>query len=340
MVGLCGSIFILDFFLPLGVAIGMLYACVVFFAAKYAQDGDVPLVAAGCTALVLIGAVVGLALAGVPVWIGIVNRVMSVIVIWVPVTFLVQNHRARQMLHAVNAELESRVAARTSELERHREDLRVLTGRLIVAHEEERQRLACELHDDFSQRLGMVLLDLDVFEKESPPAGQSAETRLRRMQSTVSRLSDDMRRLAHEFHPAMLHDLGLPVALRRLLDEWSSCAAIKVMLELNGLPETVPPEVATCLYRVAQESLANVAKHAHASDVHVSLNGGDGEITLVIRDNGTGCVNAGDGDVPQGLGLLSMKERVFQVGGLLAVEFPATGGTVVHVWVPIAEVQP
>jgi len=340
IVGLCGSIFILDFFLPLGVAIGMLYACVVFFDAKYDQDGDVPLVAVGCTALVLIGSVVGPALAGVPVWIGIVNRVMSVIVIWVPVTFLVQNHQTRQILHAVNAELESRVAARTSELERHREDLRALTGRLIVAHEKERQHLARELHDDFSQRLGMVLLDLDVFEKESPPAGQSAETRLRRMQSTVSRLSDDMRRLAHEFHPSMLHDLGLAVALRRLLDEWSSCAAIKVKLELNGLPETVPAEVATCLYRVAQESLANVAKHAHASDVHVSLNGDDGEITLVISDNGTGCVNAGDGYVSQGLGLLSMKERVVQVGGLLAVESPVAGGTVVHVWVPIAEVQP
>ena len=111
------------------------------------------------------------------------------------------------------------------------------------------------------------------------------------------------------------------------------------MLESNGLPETVPPEVATCLYRVTQESLANVVKHAHASNVHVLLNGDAGEVTLVIRDDGKGGGNPGKDDMPKGLGLLSMKERVVQVGGLLAVEWPESGGAVVHVWVPIGEGQ-
>lgn len=337
VVGLCSAIFLLDFFLPLGVAIGMLYACIVFLTAKYSRDSDVLLVASACTVLVLAGAVIGPILDDVPLWIGIVNRIMSIIVIWLPVTLLIQDQRTRRLLYAVNERLETRVAERTLELERHRKDLRALTGRLIVAHEAERQGLARDLHDDFSQRLGMVMLDLEVLERESPPAVQSAATRLQRMRSTVSKLSDDMRRLAHEFHPTMLQDLGLAVALRRLLDEWSSCAAIKVVLESNGLPETVPPDVATCLYRVTQESLANVVKHAHASNVHVSLNGDAGEITLVIRDDGKGFVNPGKADMPQGLGLLSMKERVVQVGGLLVVEWPESGGTVVHVWVPMGE---
>lgn len=338
-IGLCSGILLLDFFLPLGVAIGMLYACIVFFAAKYFRDSDVLLMAGGCTVLVLVGAVIGPILDDVPLWMGIINRIMSIIVIWLPVTLLIQDQRTRRLLHAVNEELEARVAERTLELERNREDLRALTGRLLVAHEEERQRLARDLHDDFNQRLGMVVLDLGMFERELPPAGDGAGCRLRRLQSMVSRLSDDLRRLAHEFHPSILQDLGLTVAIRRLLDEWSSCAAIKVSLESNCLPETVSPEVATCLYRVAQESLANVAKHSHASDVHVLLTGNHTEIALVVRDNGKGCVKVGADEIPRGLGLLSMKERVAQVGGLLAVESPNSGGTVVHVWVPIAEAQ-
>lgn len=336
LIGLCGGIVCLDLLLPLGVAIGMLYACVVFIAARYAPDHDIPNVAALCTGLVVAGAVVDPVMAGVPIWIGSVNRALSVAVIWFPVTFLLRDRRTKQILQAVNEELEKKVTARTAELERSHQDLRALTGRLIAAQEKERQRLARDLHDDFCQRLGMVMLDLGVLEHNFPT---SDESRLRHARTTVSSLVDDVRRLAHDFHPSTLKDLGLAVAIRRLLDEWAICANVKVTIESREVPLELPSDVATCLYRIAQESLSNIAKHSRATAVEVHLDRQSGGIELRIRDNGAGCSAGQDGRCPQGLGLLSMKERAAQVGGEVTVGSPLSGGTMVQAWVPVTEVS-
>ncbi len=332
LIGLCGGIASLDLVLPWGVAIGMSYAYVVFIAARYVPSSDLPKVAALCTGLVLVGAVGSPVMAGVPAWIGNANRVLSLALIWFAVTFLFQGFRMKQILQAANAKLEKEVAARMTELEQSHRNLRALTGRLLALQEGERQQLARDLHDDFSQRLGLVMLDLEWLDQSLPTMNAS---RLGHAKATVSALIDDGRRLAHDCHPSMLKDLGVAVAIRRLLDEWAVCADVKVSMEAGDVPPELPSDVAICLYRIAQESLSNIAKHSRATAIEVFVGRQPGGIELRIRDNGVGCSAGRDEGCPQGLGLLSMKERAVQVGGEVVVESPLSGGTLVQVRVPI-----
>jgi len=310
----------------------MSYAYVVFVAVRYLPNADLLKIAVLCTGLVLVGAVGSPVMDGVPAWIGIVNRVLSVALIWLAVAFLFQDFRRKQILQAANEELEKEAMVRMAELERSHQNLRALTGRLLTVQEEERQRLARDLHDDFSQRLGLVLLDLGVLEHDLPTVDTA---RLGHAKATVSTLVDDVRDLAHDCHPSTLNDLGLTVAIGRLLNEWAACANLKVTINPSDVPTELPPDVATCLYRIAQESLSNIVKHSRATAVDVSFGRQSGGVALRIRDNGVGCAVGQGGPCPQGLGLLSMKERALQIGGEVVVESPRSGGTLVQVWVPV-----
>ncbi len=143
--------------------------------------------------------------------------------------------------------------------------------------------------------------------------------------------------LAYQFHPSILDDLGLPIALQRLVDDFSARSKVRGVFSHKDIPEVISQEIATCFYRVAQESLNNVARHAQASRVDVELAGSRSELTVTITDDGAGFDSEQSQHEQHGLGLLSMKERVALVHGSLQIVTAVGKGAKVQVVVPLLE---
>jgi signal transduction histidine kinase len=301
------------------------------------------LTAAGCSVLALMGAVLGPVFPGVPLWLGISNRVISLAVIWVPVVFIYERRLAVALLREANESLERRVEERTAALaqseqalKRSQEALHALTGRILTAQEEERRRISRDLHDDVNQRLALLTLGLQRLEKQ---AGQLPEEARRNLTSTLSELvslSDDVRHLAYRFHPSILDDLGLETALQRLLDEFSNRANVKVLFVYQPLAVALSKDVATALYRVVQECLSNVARHARATRVEVELTGDERFVELVVRDDGVGFNTDAMTTSQRGLGLLNAQERLLVFHGVCEVNSEPGKGTHVHARIPLA----
>ena len=198
--------------------------------------------------------------------------------------------------------------------------------RVVEAQELERARLARELHDETGQALTSILLGLKSL--EGGVGGAAAVAGLREL--VVSTLQD-VRRLAVELRPAALDDFGLVPAIERLRDTVEEHGAI-VEIESDLGDERLPTDTETALYRIVQEAFTNVLKHASASHVTVKLSRGDGTVTLVVQDDGTGFDPA---DVRDGsLGLVGMRERVALVGGRLIVDSSEGAGTMLRAEVP------
>ena len=207
-----------------------------------------------------------------------------------------------------------------------------LAGRLITAHEDERRRLARELHDDLTQRLARLAIDAAKIE-QSPPGSNHGEPG-RSMREELVHLSEDVHALSYRLHPSLLDDLGLVEALNAECDGFSRRESIPVEFKPRDVPRDVRPETALCLFRVAQESLRNVARHAGASAVEVSLRKVDGGIEMAVRDNGAGFDSAEDRG-RHSLGLASMRERVHLLGGELDIDSAPGRGTTVVAWVAL-----
>ena len=211
------------------------------------------------------------------------------------------------------------------------EGARDLSGRLIYAQEAERTRLARDLHDDLSQSLALLSIELEMFGKSQPAErGQMQE-----FSAQVKRLSSEVHRLSHELHPAKLEQLGLVAALRGFCKEFAVAHEMAIAFADRSVPRAVPEATALCLYRIAQEALHNVVKHSGGMAARVELTMEGSELRLAIADDGIGFD-------PQrmrangSLGLVSMGERARFVHGLLSVESHAGKGTRVEVRVPIA----
>jgi len=209
-----------------------------------------------------------------------------------------------------------------------------LAGRLITAHEDERRRLARDLHDDLTQGLARLAIDAGKIERGAPvvnhdEAGWS-------MREELVRLSEDVHALSYRLHPSLLDDLGLVEALNAECDGFSRRESIPVEFKPRDVPRDVRPDAALCLFRVAQESLRNVARHAGASAVEVSLRKVDGGLEMAVHDNGTGFDSAEDRG-RHSLGLASMKERVHLLGGELDIDSAPGSGTTVIAWVRLNE---
>jgi signal transduction histidine kinase len=204
-------------------------------------------------------------------------------------------------------------------------------GRLIRAHEEERARLARELHDDVTQRLARLAIDAAQVERQ-PSASAVSET-MGGVRDGLVRLSEDIHALSYQLHPSMLEDLGLVAALKAECERFTRQESIPVDVKLGEIPQSVPPETALCLFRVAQEALRNVGRHAKAQTVAVSLFRRDGGLQLALRDDGVGFDPALQRENPH-LGLGSMHERVQLLGGELDIDSAPGHGTTILAWVP------
>ena len=202
--------------------------------------------------------------------------------------------------------------------------------RVVAAQELERRRLARELHDETGQALTSILLGLRAMEDaKTDEQVRAAAAALREL---VVRTLQDVRQLAVELRPSALDDFGLVAALERLVETWADQTQIRVELEA-GLSGRLGPEIETTLYRIVQEALTNIVKHARASRVSIVLSDRGGAVTVVIEDDGIGF--APEGAREEGLGLVGMRERVALVGGRLRVESRARAGTTLIVEVPL-----
>ena len=219
-------------------------------------------------------------------------------------------------------------------LQQSQKELRALAGRLINAEEQERKRISRELHDDLSQKLALLAFDTGSLILSPPHTLEEMKEPLRNLRAQVVQLSQDVRKLSHQLHPSILEDLGLSAALRELCDEFSAREGLEVAFEQESMP-ILPVEVASCLYRVAQEALHNVSKHARATQVRLKMNGSPEGVQLCIRDTGVG-FDLQDLSRP-GLGIVSMKERVDLVHGEFSVQSQPGQGTTVRIFVPLTK---
>ena len=217
-----------------------------------------------------------------------------------------------------------------------RQAARELSGRLINAQEEERSRLARELHDDVTQRLAVLAINAGREERDLPSA--AGGNAMRAMREGLIRLSEDVHALSYRLHPTILEDLGLIEALKTECEGFGRMASIRVDVKAQEIPEPLPYAVALCLYRITQEALRNVRRHAGASAVQVSLRPLDGGVQLAVRDNGAGFDPAQQRDRPS-LGHASMRQRIYQLDGELDVDSAPGHGTTVVAWVPLKEEQ-
>jgi two-component system, NarL family, sensor histidine kinase DevS len=202
--------------------------------------------------------------------------------------------------------------------------------RVVSAQELERHRLARELHDETGQALTSILLKLKSVEDVSDPARLAEATS--ELREIVVATLQDVRRLAVELRPKALDDFGLVPAIERLVGTFREQTGIEVDLESRLGSDRLPREIETTLYRITQEALTNVVKHAQAKHVSIVLTRRDGSVAAVIEDDGRGITEAG-GD---GLGLLGMRERIALADGRLEVESSPGSGTTLSVEVPVA----
>ncbi len=231
-------------------------------------------------------------------------------------------------------QIEETLREREMELQRSQTELQALGGKLISAQEEERRRISRELHDDMNQRLAVLALNIQAAQQQLAESDQMFNT-LQNLYDQVSYLSDDVRHLAYQLHPSILDDLGLEVAIQSFVNDFTKWEGIRVRFTSTQVPRALPQEVASCLYRITQESLRNVARHARASTVDLTLTFQKDAIKLCIIDNGVGfnvrAIPAGK----KGLGLIGMQERIRLIQGTLSLKSQEGEGTEICAYIPL-----
>jgi signal transduction histidine kinase len=214
---------------------------------------------------------------------------------------------------------------------------RDLQRHLIVAQEDERRRISRELHDEFGQQLSTLTLKLGVLKREHGSGGTLGE-QLAGLERIVAQLDANVDLIALQLRPTTLDDLGLVAALAQLVQRWAQDVGIRAELRVSGIePADLTSEMGTALYRIAQEALNNVAKHAGARRVNVLLAALSNQVSLIVEDDGAGfdAMRAAGGDARQ-LGIIGMRERAWLLGGTLDIESRPGGGTTVRSRLPTA----
>ena len=229
------------------------------------------------------------------------------------------------------------MAGHVAELEAYRTGARALAARILSAQEAERVRVSRELHDDTGQALTLILLRLQLIEDLTSDSAVKSE--LGELRQLVVDTLDGVRRLAVQLGPSVLEDLGLSSALEWLADRAREEAGLTVDLKFHrDAAEQIPSPVAVAIYRVAQEAITNVIRHAHAKHIGVRLGLEPGALVLDVVDDGSGFdVTAARSRPAASVGLFGMAERVALVGGDFEIRSTARSGTRIHVRVPLRE---
>ncbi len=260
--------------------------------------------------------------------------------------------RAETVLQEAHDALELRVEARTRDLAlandalqaqiaervRSEQSRQQLLQQLVTAQEEERRHIARELHDQLGQELTALILGLKALQ-DSIAAGESAGERAAQLQAMAVQIGQEVRSLAVQLRPSVLDDLGLALALSNYVEQWSARAHVAVDLHTSGLEgERLPLAIETTLYRLVQEALTNVLKHAHASEVSVIIERNAVELRLIVEDDGEGFslppAPRSPGETPQ-LGLIGMQERVALLDGTLTIESAPGSGATIFARIPL-----
>jgi PAS domain S-box-containing protein len=215
------------------------------------------------------------------------------------------------------------------------QSLEELSGRLIAAQEQERSRIARELHDDFSQRLALLGIGLSRLWKKRPESEEEERVVVRELWTRNQEISSDVHRLSHQLHSSKLEHVGLGPALLGLCEEISEKYGIQVEFTDRGVASEIAKDVALCLFRVTQEALNNVVKHSRANHARVELCKARHEIRLQIVDAGAG-FDVAVSHADAGIGLIGMRERLRLVGGRMSVQSAPMRGTAILAEVPVA----
>lgn len=248
-----------------------------------------------------------------------------------PVWFLM--HAARLDLPGTNR---FRVLLTREDVTRHKqaeEALRNLGGRLINAQEEERSRVARELHDDLNQQVAIMSIQLEQLGQKIPEGRQDLSLLVSGLWAKAQEISSEIHRLSYQLHPAKLDHLGLAAGIKSLCEELSERREIKIEFRHEGFPAVLSKEVTLCVFRIAQESLQNVTRHSGARDAQVVLTKTATSVHLRVSDTGCG-FDMHSSQTKNGLGFISMKERLRLVGGRIAIRSQPFAGTQIDIVVP------
>jgi PAS domain S-box-containing protein len=215
---------------------------------------------------------------------------------------------------------------------RKEQEVHALTARLIGAQEEERKRLARELHDDLNQQIAALSIATGNVKRQIPREQVEARAESDRLHQKLVQIAETVRRMSHELHPAILEYSGLAPALRTYCEEFGSLAGIAVSLDIRGTLDSVPGPVALCVYRITQEALRNVARHSGAKAAAVQVEHEGSRLRLQISDVGVGMDPAAPA---AGLGLVSIQERARLVDGHVEITSAPNQGTTITVVIPV-----
>ena len=218
-----------------------------------------------------------------------------------------------------------------------KEQLRTeLLRRIISAQEDERHRVARELHDVTSQALATLAVGLEALCVVPGACSRELEAQLEGIRALLAATSRDVHKLIYDLRPSLLDDLGLSAAIRSCAHNSLDAAGVEVHVEIAGQEKRLPPEVEIALFRIVQEAIVNIARHAHAESVYVSLEFKEKSVAVQVEDDGSGFdFSQGFSPTGAGVGLLGMKERTELLGGVLTIETKPGEGTRVSVEVPV-----
>lgn len=209
--------------------------------------------------------------------------------------------------------------------------------KLIEVQEEEQRRIARDLHDDISQRLALLAVDIAELQQEPPASVRERSRRLSEFNEQIDEISRGVQSISRQLHSPQLEYLGIVAATKGLCRDFATRNSIEIDFAHGDIPHPLAPDIALCLFRVLQEALHNAAKHSKVRHVNVRLSFSDNQLHLVVSDSGAG-FDVEAGKHKGGLGLISMQERVRVVDGTIQIRSKPMGGTTVDVRVPFHSV--